>query len=202
MSMEIYQAGPIKRYRATKAEVEERRAALHDIVAGMRPMTVRQVFYQATVRGLIEKSEAGYSKVQTDLVLMRKSGELPYGWLAGNTRWQRRPRTFSDVESALEETARFYRKSLWDSADSYVTPRQVGWWNLPSRPTKASDTRSKAFEDVSVELDAIQPATLRNLVEGAIQKHLPHHEFEVLKAAEESEREILLDLVAGLEERQ
>jgi hypothetical protein len=26
MSMEIYQAGPIKRYRATKAEVEERRA--------------------------------------------------------------------------------------------------------------------------------------------------------------------------------
>jgi hypothetical protein len=30
----------------------------------MQPMTVRQVFYQATVRGLVEKSECGYDKVQ------------------------------------------------------------------------------------------------------------------------------------------
>jgi hypothetical protein len=28
-------------------------------------MTVRQVFYQATVRGVIEKTESGYNKVQT-----------------------------------------------------------------------------------------------------------------------------------------
>jgi hypothetical protein len=83
-------------------------------------MTVRQVFYQATVRNLVEKTEAGYAKVQTDLVLMRKAGELPYGWLADNTRWQRRPNTFSSVESALEETARFYRKSLWDDINAYV----------------------------------------------------------------------------------
>ncbi len=37
-------------------------------------MTVRQVFYQATVRGVVEKSEAGYTKVQTDLVIMRRAG--------------------------------------------------------------------------------------------------------------------------------
>ena len=41
-------------------------------------MTVRQVFYQATVAGIVEKSEAGYNKVQTDLVQMRKAGSLPY----------------------------------------------------------------------------------------------------------------------------
>jgi hypothetical protein len=41
-------------------------------------MTVRQVFYQATVRGLVEKAESGYAKVQTDLTLLRRSGELPY----------------------------------------------------------------------------------------------------------------------------
>jgi len=44
----------------------------------MRPMTVRQVFYQATVRGIVEKTEAGYAKVQNDLVLMRREGVLPY----------------------------------------------------------------------------------------------------------------------------
>jgi hypothetical protein len=81
-----YQASHIKRFRATRAAVEERRLALYDIVADMQPMTVRQVFYQATVKGIVDKTEAGYTKVQTDLVLMRKSGMLPYDWLADNTR--------------------------------------------------------------------------------------------------------------------
>ena len=60
----VYQASRIKRVRATKAEMAERREALFDIVAEQQPMTVRQVFYQATVRGVIEKTEAGYAKVQ------------------------------------------------------------------------------------------------------------------------------------------
>jgi hypothetical protein len=55
----LYQASPIKRKRASKVEVELRRADLCDIVKAMKPMTVRQVFYQATVRGIVEKSEAG-----------------------------------------------------------------------------------------------------------------------------------------------
>ena len=90
----VYQASHIKR-RSTRAEVEARRNALLAIVAAMHPMTVRQVFYQATVHGIVEKSEAGYKKVQTDLVLMRRAGVLPYHWLADNTRWQRKPRTFN-----------------------------------------------------------------------------------------------------------
>src|SRR5215510_12649227 len=72
----VYQASPIRRTRATKAEVEARREALLDIIEAGRPMTVRQVFYQATVRGLVEKAESGYGKVQTDLTLMRRDGSL------------------------------------------------------------------------------------------------------------------------------
>ena len=109
----VYQASSIKRTRATKAEVETRREALLDIIEAGRPMTVRQVFYQGTVRGLVEKAESGYGKVQTDLTVMRRAGELPYDWLADNTRWQRKPDTFDSVEDALRETARFYRKNLW-----------------------------------------------------------------------------------------
>src|SRR6516225_8903288 len=109
-----------RRRRSTKAEVEERRETLWAIVEAGRPMTVRQVFYQATVRGIVEKAETGYRKVQTDLTLMRRAGDLPYDWLADNTRWQRKPRTYSGVADALEQTARFYRKALWDDADCYV----------------------------------------------------------------------------------
>jgi hypothetical protein len=280
-----YQAiSPIKRARATKAAVEERRQALFDIVTAMRPMTVRQVFYQATVKNIVEKSEAGYTKVQNDLTLMRRSGDLPYGWLTDSTRVQRKPRTFDGVSAALEHTARFYRKDLWASADCYVevwlekdalagvvypttsmfdvplmvtrgyaslsflhgaaeyidgldvptyiyhlgdfdpsgvnagekieqTLREMApdseivferiavdqWqieeWSLPTRPTKTLDTRSKTFGDISVELDAIEPDKLRNLVTAAIEEHLPTHQFEILKAAEESEREVIRRLV-------
>jgi hypothetical protein len=116
----VYETSPIKRTRSTKAEVEARREALLDIIEAGRPMTVRQVFYQATVRGLVEKAESGYAKVQTDLTIMRRAGELPYDWLADNTRWQRKPRTFDSVEDALRSTAAFYRKALWADADSYV----------------------------------------------------------------------------------
>ena len=118
--MTAYQTSLIKRHRSTKAEVEQRRLNLYDIVNSGQPMTVRQVFYQAVFRGIVEKAESGYAKVQTDLTLMRRAGELPYGWLADNTRWQRKPRSFNGGEEALEDTARLYRKNLWMGADAYV----------------------------------------------------------------------------------
>jgi hypothetical protein len=118
---DIYEASRIKRRRrATKSQVTIRRVRLFEIVEAMKPMTVRQVFYQATVRSLVEKSEAGYAKVQTDLVLMRRAGEMPYGWLVDNTRWQRKLPSYDSIEDALAETARLYRKALWTNAGVYV----------------------------------------------------------------------------------
>jgi hypothetical protein len=115
-----YPAGRIKRARSTKAEVERRRAAFYDLVEEAQPATVRQIYYLATVAGLVPKTENGYNIVQTDLKLMRRTGDLPYGWLADSTRWQRKPQTFGSVEEALKETARLYRKDLWRDADCYV----------------------------------------------------------------------------------
>jgi hypothetical protein len=117
---EVYPPRPIKRARSTKADVEARREALYEIVAAQQPMTVRQVFYQATVQGIVEKTEGGYAKVKDDLKVLRKSGELPYEWLADSTRWQRKPRTFNSVEDALRFTAQTYRKALWSDSDAYV----------------------------------------------------------------------------------
>ena len=39
----------VRRFRSTKLDVDNRRSALVAIVMKMQPMTVRQVFYQATV---------------------------------------------------------------------------------------------------------------------------------------------------------
>src|SRR6202044_929432 len=53
-----------------------------------------------------------------------------------------------------------------------VTDKQMRDWNLPTRPTKTTDTRAAAYGDRdSVELDAIPPNQLRKLVEDAINRH-------------------------------
>ena len=58
----------------------------------------------------------------------------------------------------------------------------------------------------SVELDAIGPGQLRNLVEAAIQRYLPPDQLEMLEAAEEIERTILRGIIGwpngGSEHRQ
>jgi hypothetical protein len=277
---QVYQASRIKRQRATKADMAVRLEALLAIVAEMKPMTVRQVFYQATVRDIVDKTEAGYCKVQTDLTTLRRSHVMPYDWLTDHTRYQRKLATFTSIAAALDETARFYRKDLWHDADCYVeiwlekdalagvvmpvteeydvplmvargyaslsflsgaaeyinqlpvptyvyhlgdfdpsgvnagekieqtlrelapkatitfqrlavTPVQIKSWDLPTRPTKQSDSRAKGFGDISVELDAINPGQLREMVRDAIEQHLPAERLSILQIAEASERDIL-----------
>ncbi len=117
---ELYQASRIRRKRATAADMESRYVSLLAIVAAQRPMTVRQVFYQASVQGIIEKTEPGYDKVCEGLTHLRRAKRLPYNWLADSTRWMRKPRSFSGIAHAIEMTARTYRKAIWNDTDAYV----------------------------------------------------------------------------------
>jgi len=85
------------------------------------PQTVRQVFYALTVRGAVTKNENEYKQtVVRQLVQMRESGEIPFDWIADNTRWQRKPSTFTGVASAVDAFARAYRRDLWAAAPVYV----------------------------------------------------------------------------------
>jgi hypothetical protein len=270
--------------RASPLAMQARRDDIFDIVEEIQPCSVRQAFYQCVVRGVIEKSEDGYDKVQTALVFMRREGRIPYGWITDGTRWRIKPTTYSSVEQALRSTARLYRKALWEDIDAYVevwlekdalsgvvnqiteeydvglhvargfsslsflaesaediraidkptyiyhlgdhdpsgrsagekieetlrelapaadivferlavTVEQIEAYRLPLRPTKRSDSRYEKFEaefgQGSVELDAIHPDTLRDIVREAIARHMDGDAFDVLKAAEESEREQL-----------
>lgn len=281
-----YQASRTKRRRASKAEMAERYDRIIEIVDEIAPATVRQVYYQATVRGLIDKTEAGYDKIQRPLVRLRRGGRVAYGSIVDNTRWMRKPDTYGGLQEALAETARLYRRDLWRDANAYVevwvekdalagviypitdqfdvplmvsrgfssitflqsagedigelevpayiyhlgdfdpsgvaaakkieeglrefapdaeihferlavTEAQIEAWNLPTRPTKASDTRSRGFGAVSVELDAIEPNRLRALVERAIARHVDPHQLEILKRIEAEEREQLRLFAVG-----
>jgi hypothetical protein len=50
--------------------------------------------------------------------------------------------------------------------------------------------------DVSVELDAIDPRKLRQLVEGAIRKHMPKKRYEELMLQEQKEKALIESLIA------
>ena len=285
----LYETCHTKR-RATAADMEKRKRALLAIVRENQPCTVRQVFYQATVHGVVEKSEAGYARVQRALVELRRDRVMPYGWIVDNTRMMRKPRSYNSATDALAECAKFYRRNLWRDAEAYVEiwlekdalsgviypiietydvplmvargyaslsflqsaaeaiaaqerpsfiyhlgdhdpsgvnagekieqtlrelapsaeihferlavhPEQIAAWNLPSRPTKSSDTRAKKFGYTqSVELDAIPPDTLRAIVQEAIERHIDAATIERLEVAEKSERDILWQCVEMAQE--
>jgi hypothetical protein len=60
-----------------------------------------------------------------------------------------------------------------------VTTEQVDAYDLPTRPTRASNSRAAGFQGGSVEVDAIPAAELRALVEEAITRHIDEHERAV-----------------------
>jgi hypothetical protein len=215
---------------------------------------------------------------------MRRDGQLPYGWIADNTRWQRKPRTHASLEDALEDTQRHYRRDVWANQDAYVeiwlekdalsgvlwdvtaewdvplmvtrgypslsflhsageaiedeerpihlyyfgdrdpsgqdiprvvertlremapaaeihfrlvavTETQITAYDLPTRPTKTSDSRSKHFEGESVEVDAIPPDVLRSLCRDVIVQHIDHDQYEAMQVVEAAERETLQTVI-------
>jgi hypothetical protein len=271
-----------KRFRRTKAAIGSIRDTAKAILEESNPQTVRQVYYALTVKGAIAKTETEYQRTVVRLLVeMRERGNIPFEWIADNTRWQRKPSSFTGIEACLKATAESYRRNLWAAMPVYVeiwcekdalagvlmeetkvydvplmvakgyssitfihaaakaieakgkpayiyhfgdldpsgvdaardieaklrryapgaeihferpavTREQVEQWNLPTRPTKQSDTRAKKFGSAtSVELDAIPARQLREIVRGCIERHVDQHQLQILRTAEESERELL-----------
>jgi hypothetical protein len=133
----VYGGSRTRRKRSTKAEMTAFRTALHALVQAGQPMTVRHAFYRAVATGLVEKTEAGYGRVQRQLVQMRRvwwsimqgrygalgdriSMAVPFDWIADNTRWTRKPRTWESADAALRNTLETYRRDLWMDAPAYV----------------------------------------------------------------------------------
>jgi hypothetical protein len=75
----------------------------------------------------------------------------------------------------------------------------VGWRELPTRePKRQSKADQNWPHPFAIELDAIEPDDLRRLVRWAVEQYMPAEQIEILKAAEDSERELIQGLVAGI----
>lgn len=287
MKRRAYRSRHIKRHRRSAKAMAELRKTICECVEVDQPMTVRQIFYRLVSQGAIPKTENAYKNIVVRLLTqMRMDREIPFGWIADNTRWMRKPRTYSSVEELLRDTARTYRRSVWDDQEAYieiwlekealagvlveetatwdvplmvtrgysslsflyeaaqhileenkptylyyfgdhdpsgldiprnvqsrleeltgyeadihfervaVTPEQIVSMNLPTRPTKQSDSRSKDFVGGSVEVDAIPPQALRDIARECITQHIDPDTYRQLGIVEQSERDALEQLAA------
>jgi hypothetical protein len=282
----------IKRPRRTRAEIEALDDALREIVDQFRPVTVRQVFYQAVNRALVPKSETkGYRVVQRRLVVLREAGDIPHGDIVDGTRDVHGYHRYHDLDEFTTYAAGLYRKDYWSTSEvnvevwlekdalkgvlvptvvnecglglhvtrgfasitylqeaaedierdgrpTYVyvltdfdpsgvsiaekveeelkarafdseiiverlavDREQIDRWSLPTRPTKASDTRAAKFRRLhgtdSVELDAIPPNELRKLVRDAIDSHMEPWRLRQFRMVEREERETLRTMFGG-----
>jgi hypothetical protein len=73
-----------------------------------------------------------------------------------------------------------------------LTADHIAEHSLPTRPTKRKgNMHAKMFEGDSVELDALPPNALRDMVREVIERHISPEALMVMRAAEESEREVI-----------
>lgn len=73
-----------------------------------------------------------------------------------------------------------------------ILPEHIEEFDLPTRPTKASDSRSRNWTgDECVELDSMPPAELRRFVVEAITSRIDRHAWQQLKKIEREEQATL-----------
>lgn len=78
-----------------------------------------------------------------------------------------------------------------------VTREQIAEHNLPTRPTKTTDSRAAKFEGESVEVDALPPRVLRALVSDAIEQHVDDRTLRQTQRIEEAEKDTLTRFLAA-----
>jgi hypothetical protein len=78
-----------------------------------------------------------------------------------------------------------------------VTEAQITEYDLPTRPTKATDSRAKNFIGESVEVDAIPTRILRDIVEDAITSWIDPEQLRITRTVEAQELKGLRAMAAG-----
>jgi hypothetical protein len=116
----VYGTSALKRSRRTNAELHELDLAICHVCAEDHPLSVRGVFYRVMSAGAVEKTEKAYAAVQREVLKLRRSGVLPYEWIADGTRWQVKQPSWDTAQDALDDAVSSYRRALWHNQDVYI----------------------------------------------------------------------------------
>jgi hypothetical protein len=108
----------------------------------------------------------------------------------------------SIIESACKRIRRYARTKhpiYWQKIA--VTPEQIAEYKLPLRPSKPARDGAEipaAYENGSVEVDALPPEILRQLINKAIVRHVDERALAIAQTAEHSERALMARITGNL----
>ncbi|WP_225934378.1 MULTISPECIES: hypothetical protein [unclassified Cupriavidus] len=92
-----------------------------DVLAEIRPTTVRSVCYQLFTRGLIANmSKNETAKVSRLLTGARERGEIPWHWIVDETRGVEQAAQWRDGVSFIDSVMSQYRKDYWREQPYHV----------------------------------------------------------------------------------
>lgn len=114
--MTVYRASTLKRDRRTSERIEALDNQIIAVLKEDHPQSVRHVFYRMTDPRLqepVEKSDRGYRHVQDRCVKLRRSGRIPYQWIADMSRQGFFVNTFDGAGDFLRQMKGCYRADLW-----------------------------------------------------------------------------------------
>ena len=118
--MKIKRASTIKRDRRTKTRMAQLDEQIIAVLREDHPQSVRHVFYRMTDPRLgepVEKSDRGYRHVQDRCVKLRRSGRIPYHWIADMSRRGYFTNTFAGAGDFIRRMGHLYRADLWRDAE-------------------------------------------------------------------------------------
>ncbi len=120
MKPSVYRAGTLKRERRTKGRMNSLDDQIIAVLQEDHPQSVRHIFYRMTdprLEEAVEKSDRGYRHVQDRVVKLRRSGRIPYNWIADMSRRGFFVNTFSNAGDFVRQMAGLYRADLWRDAE-------------------------------------------------------------------------------------
>ena len=118
--MKIKRASTIKRDRRTKTRMAQLDEQIIAVLREDHHQSVRHVFYRMTDPRLgepVEKSDRGYRHVQDRCVKLRRSGRIPYHWIADMSRRGYFTNTFAGAGDFIRRMGHLYRADLWRDAE-------------------------------------------------------------------------------------
>lgn len=116
----FYGASTLKRKRRTNDQLGQLDQQIIAALEADHPQSVRHAFYLMTDPRLaepVEKSDRGYRHVQKRCVQLRRSGVIPYAFIADMSRRGYLTRTFEDAGDFIRRMNGLYRADLWADAD-------------------------------------------------------------------------------------
>ena len=115
----VYRASTLKRQRRSKQQLNTLDDQIITVLQADHPQSVRHVFYRMTDPRLaepVEKSDRGYRHVQERCVKLRRTGRIPYHWIADMSRRGYFTNTFEGAGDFIRRMGHLYRADLWRDA--------------------------------------------------------------------------------------